>query len=316
MVVDLAQNFAIKGSENKTFGLQNPVLAASGTYGYTIEYSVFNNVQKLGAVVTKAITLKPRAGNKGTRLFETASGMINSIGLENIGVEEFVKRKIPVFQKSGVNYIVNVAGSTIEEYSTVAKMLEVADVSAIEVNASCPNVKNGCLEFGTDPVLLGELISAVRAAFSGFLIIKLTPNVADIESLTIAAKNAGADCISAINTVKGLGVDLQFINTGEGGKFHKTLTQGGLSGKCIKPVALSFVKRIRTCTDLPIIGIGGISKLQDIFEFMAVGADAVQIGTENFTTPDVCESLVNELTEFMATNGFGTLEELKGELRQ
>lgn len=294
------------------FFLQNPIISASGTYGYSVEYGIFNEVKNLGAIVTKAITLEPRMGNDGNRLYETAEGMINRIGLENVGVEEFIDKKIPVLEKMNVNYIVNIAGNTIEQYSEVAKKLGEAGVLALEVNVSCPNVKCGCLEFGTDPSALYDLIKAVRVSFKGFLVVKLTPNVADIESLAIAAKNAGADCISAINTLKGLGVELKFIN----GKFHKTLTQGGLSGKCIKPVALSFVKRIREAVDLPIIGLGGISCLQDILEFISVGADAIQIGTHNFTEPDICERLVGELSKFMTTNGFDTLEQLKGALKQ
>lgn len=294
------------------FFLKNPIISASGTYGYSVEYGIFNEVKNLGAIVTKAITLEPRMGNDGNRLYETTEGMINRIGLENVGVEEFIAKKIPVLQKMDVNYIVNIAGNTIEQYAQVAKRLGEAGVLAVEVNVSCPNVKCGCLEFGTDAAALYDLVKAVRAAFDGFLVVKLTPNVADIESLAIAAKNAGADCISAINTLKGLGVDLKFVN----GKFYKTLTQGGLSGKCIKPVALSFVKRIKEAVDLPIIGLGGISCLQDILEFISVGADAIQIGTHNFTEPDICERLVCELSEFMTTNGFETLEQLKGALQQ
>ena len=302
--VILEQKFA-------NFTLKNPVIAASGTYGYSIEYGIFNDVAALGAIVTKAITLEPRAGNEGARLYETASGMINRIGLENVGVEEFITKKIPVLEKAEVNYIVNIAGSTIEDYCTVAKVLDSAGAKAIEVNVSCPNVKSGCLEFGTDPMALYELISGIRSAFNGFLIVKLTPNVSDIESLASATQKAGANCISAINTLKGLGVDLTFTD----GKFRKTLVQGGLSGRAIKPVALSMVKRISETVDLPIIGLGGIANLQDILEFLAVGADAVQIGTENFTHPDICERLVNELAEFMTTNGFKTIKELKEALR-
>ena len=308
MGVNLEQKFNIKKGE---FALKNPIISASGTYGYSIEYNIFNDVSKLGAIVTKAITLEPRKGNEGARLYETASGMINRIGLENVGVEEFISKKIPILKKTGVNHIVNVAGSTIEDYCAVSKYLNEAGVDAIELNVSCPNVKSGCLEFGTDASALYDLVSAVRNEFEGFLIVKLTPNVSDVESLAIAAKNAGADCLSAINTLKGLGVDLNFA----GGKFRKTLAQGGLSGRAIKPVALSFVKRVREAVDLPIIGLGGIANLQDIFEFMAVGADAIQIGTENFTHPDICERLVNELTDFMTTNGFKDLKELKEALR-
>jgi dihydroorotate dehydrogenase (NAD+) catalytic subunit len=298
--VDLSVNFG-------KFALKNPVLAASGTYGYNTEFDVFCDVSKLGAVVTKGITLEPRLGNEGSRVFETYGGLINRIGLENIGIEAFISEKLPTLKARNVGYILNIAGSTLKDYVQLAQICDGAGISAIEVNVSCPNVEHGCLEFGTDAKRLYELVSAIREVYRGFLIVKLTPNVTDIEELACSAEKAGADCISAINTIKGLGVELKF----DGKKFRKTLTQGGLSGRCIKPVALSMVKKITSVVKLPVIGIGGVANLQDMLEFFSVGAAAVQVGTENFTHPNVCEKLVSDLENFMNENGFKTLTELK-----
>lgn len=294
------------------FSLKNPIMTASGTYGYTDEFDAFLDVKNLGAIVTKGITLEPRPGNEGRRIFECKAGMINRIGLENIGIEAFINQKLPILNEKGINFVLNIAGSSIEDYVNLAKICNDNNIGAIEVNVSCPNVKSGCLEFGTDEKCLYNLVSKIREAYGGFLIIKLTPNVTSIENLALAVQNAGADCISAINTVKGLGIELNFNGT----KISKSIVQGGLSGKCIKPVALSMVKRIKDTVNLPIIGLGGISSLKDMLEFVAVGADAVQIGTENFTTPDIAETLAFELAEFIERQGFKDFNHLKEELRK
>lgn len=294
------------------FKLQNPVLTASGTYGYANEFDVFCDVKNIGAIVTKGITLEPRPGNEGERIFETTGGMINRIGLENVGIDAFIKDKLPELQKCEINFIMNMGASTQEEYVQIAKKAQNAQIPAIEMNVSCPNVKSGCLEFGTGPKCLYELTSRVREVYDGFLCVKLTPNTSDIESLAISVEKAKADCISAINTLKGLGVKLDIAN----GKVKKTFVQGGLSGRCIKPVALSMVKRIKEVSGLPVIGIGGIATLDDMLEFFAVGAEAVQIGTQNFINPDVAETIAVELYEFMRDNGFNNLEDLKKELRK
>ena len=304
MGIDLSVKF------NKIF-LKNPVLTASGTYGYNTEFDDFIDVKNLGGIVTKAVSLKPKSGNEGERLFETENGLINRIGLENVGVERFLKEKKPVLEENNINYILNIAGNSFEDYFELAYICENEKIKAIEVNVSCPNVKEGCLEFGTNPDTLYELTKGIRERYRGFLIIKLTPNVSDIESLALAVQKAGADCISAINTLKGLGVKLEFVN----GKFQKTLVQGGLSGKCIKPVALSFVKRIADVVKIPVIGIGGISNYKDVLEFFSVGAEAIQIGTENFTNPDVTEKILKDLKDFMKENDFKTLDDLKRSLR-
>ena len=291
--------------------LKNPILTASGTYGYASEYSDFIDVSNLGAVVTKAISLYPRAGNKHLRITETKAGMINSIGLENVGIEKFIETKLPELQQNNIDFVMNVAGSTLDEYVKVAKICDENKIKAIELNVSCPNVKAGCLEFGTDENSLYELVSAVRAVYSGFLIVKLTPNVTSIEKLGIAAQKAGANAISAINTLKGTSIKIDFIK----GKFYKTIVQGGYSGIGIKPVAVGAVSRLVKAVDIPVIGMGGIETLDDVFEFFAAGAEAVQIGTANFTHPETAEKLVKELDEFITNNGFNDLNELKRELR-
>lgn len=294
------------------FEMKNPIIAASGTFGYADEYEDFCDVSQIGAIATKGITLEPRLGNEGDRIFETDCGMINRIGLENIGIERFIEEKIPILKKKNITYILNAAGSTIEDYAQLASIANKAGIEAIELNVSCPNVKSGCLEFGVDSNSLYELVLKVRKNYDGCLIVKLTPNVTSIESLALAVEKAGADAISAINTLKGLGIKIDYIN----GKFYKKEVQGGLSGKCIKPVALAMVKRIRSAVKLPIIGMGGISRLSDLFEFISAGADAFEVGTHNFTQCDASVSLALELEEFMRENKFSTFEDLKTVIKE
>ncbi len=291
--------------------LKNPIMTASGTYGYADEYDDFINVENLGAIVTKAISLKPREGNKHTRIAETEAGMINSIGLENVGIEKFLKEKLPVLKEKNIDFIMNIAGSTQEEYTELAKICNENKIKAIELNVSCPNVKTGCIEFGVDEKALYNLVSEVRKNYKGYLIVKLTPNVTSIENIGIAAEKAGANAISAINTIKGMSIKLNYIN----GRFNKTVVQGGYSGIGIKPAALSAVSKLSKVVSIPIIGIGGIEKLNDILEFFAAGAQAIQIGTANFTHPDIAEKLIFELEEYILKNGFKDLNELKRELR-
>ncbi len=292
--------------------LNNPIITASGTFGYANEFDDFINVRNLGAIVTKAITLAPRPGNTGRRIMETPSGMINSIGLENMGVESFTTNVLPFLEKEKIPFIVNIAGASMDEYLKLAEICEANKIKAIEINLSCPNVKAGCMEFGVSEAHLYALIKEVRASYSGTIIAKLTPNITSIEKIALAAQNAGADAVSAINTLKATAINLNYVN----GKFKMERVNGGLSGRAIKPVALRAISNIREVVDIPIIGMGGISSLSDILEFVAVGADAVQIGTANFTHPAISEELVNELSEFISTNGFGSFEELKRKLRK
>ncbi len=294
--------------------LKNPILTASGTFGYCDEFEDYMNPAELGAVVTKAITLAPRPGNTWQRIFEVEAGMINSIGLENVGIDAFIENKLPILKAKNIDFIMNVAGASMEEYIQVSEICQNNNIKAIELNISCPNVKQGCLEFGTDEKTLGELVTNVRNVYKGCLMIKLTPNVTSVEKIALAAQNAGADCVSAINTVKALGLKLYFDKNKK--QFIKTQQiQGGLSGRAVKPIALGVVSRLANVLEIPIVGMGGIYSLSDVFEFLAVGADAVQIGTANFTHPDISGNLVGELKEFMAENGVQSIQELKEMLR-
>ena len=296
----------------KDFKLKNPIITASGTYGYNNEFDAFCDVKKLGAVVTKGITVEPRLGNDGERIFETTAGMINRIGLENVGIQTFLDEKLPVLKKCGIDFILNIAGSTPENYIELAKIAQENNFKAIELNVSCPNVKCGCIEYGVNKQALYELVLMVRKHFDNCLIVKLSPNVTSPEDMATAAQSAGADAVSAINTVRGMGIKLDYIN----GEFRKTSVSGGLSGKTIKPIALSFVDRINKVIDIPIIAMGGIYTLNDVFEFFSVGAKAVQIGTANFTHPDIAEKLVDDLEKFMIDNNFKTIDELQQKLME
>lgn len=292
--------------------LKNPIMTASGTYGYANEYNDFIDVSKLGAIVTKAITLNPREGNKHIRIAETKAGMINSIGLENVGIKKFLEEKIKISEENKINFIMNLAGSTKDDYIETARICEGNKIKAIELNVSCPNVKSGCLEFGSDEKSLYDLVKAVKEVYNGYTIVKLTPNVTSIEKLAISAENAGANAISAINTLKGTSVKININN----GKISKTIVTGGYSGAGIKPVALNAVLRISKVVNIPVIGIGGVETIDDVLEFFAAGAKAVQIGTANFTHPDIAEKLVYELEEIISKNGYKNIEELQKELRK
>ena len=291
---------------------KNPIMTASGTYGYSDEYNDYTDVSELGAIVTKAISLMPRSGNQHLRITETKAGMINSIGLENVGIQKFLSDKLPILESENIDFIMNIAGSTMEEYVELAQICDTNSIKAIEMNVSCPNVKSGCLEFGVDENSLYKLVKSVRDVYKGFLIVKLTPNVTSIETLGLAAQKAGADAISAINTLKGTSIKLNIRN----GKVQKEIVQGGYSGAGIKPVALGVVSRLYKVLDIPIIGIGGIENINDVLEFFAAGAEAVQIGTANFTHPQVAGSLVQQLQDVITVNGFRNLDELKRELRK
>ena len=289
--------------------LQNPIITASGTFGYNTEYEDFMDLKKIGAIVTKGMTLHPRQGNPQPRIKEVPNGMINSIGLENVGIHKFIEEKLPVLKENNITFIVNIAGESTEEYRQIAKICEDNQINAIELNLSCPNVEKGCLEFGKDEETICRLICSVREVFSGTLIVKLGTNVSFPEKIAWAVQKAGGDAISAINTVKAMHIN---INPDyKGYKFIK----GGLSGKCIKPIALNFIYEIKQHTDLPIIGMGGINNLDDILEFIAVGSDAVQIGTGTFTQPDISEKLAGELKEFMEIRGYNSIKELADSLR-
>ncbi|GAB1443911.1 dihydroorotate dehydrogenase [Ignavibacteriales bacterium] len=272
---------------------KNPILLASGTVGYGYEISQFLDLNKIGGIVTKSISLKPRKGNPPQRIVETASGMLNAIGLANVGVEEFLKDKIPFLKQYNTNIICNIAASTIEEYVECVKILTTEDaIHAFEINVSCPNVKEGGLIFGNDPDQVSTITAAVKAVTSKPVFIKLSPNTARIAEFAIRAKENGADAVSAINTLVGTAFNIWTRKP----KIHNVT--GGLSGPAIKPVALAKVLEISRNCDIPVIGIGGISNFEDVLEFMIAGATAIQLGTINFVQPDASIKIVNGLINY------------------
>jgi dihydroorotate dehydrogenase (NAD+) catalytic subunit len=284
---------------------KNPILLASGTVGYGYEISQFLDLNKIGGIVTKSISLKPRKGNPPQRIVETASGMLNAIGLANVGVEEFLKDKIPFLKQYDTNIICNIAASTIEEYVECVKILTTEDaIHAFEINVSCPNVKEGGLIFGNDPDQVSTITAEVKAVTSKPVFIKLSPNTARIAEFAIRAKENGADAVSAINTLVGTAFNIWTRKP----KIHNVT--GGLSGPAIKPVALAKVLEISRNCDIPIIGIGGISNSDDVLEFMISGATAIQLGTINFVQPDAATKIVNGLINYCETMKINKLRSL------
>ena len=311
MGIETLKTTLVNPKTEKSLTLKTPIIGASGTYGYVDEYESFIDLNCLGAISTKGITLEKRPGNSGDRIFEVQNGMINRIGLENVGIQAFIENKLPKLREKNIDFLLNIAGSTTEDYEKLATIANDNDIKAIEVNVSCPNVKQGCLEFGLNPNALFELTKRIRKNYNGFLIVKLSPNTQDIKPLATAVEQGGADCISAINTLRGLGMKVDFV----GNKFIKKSVQGGLSGSCIKPVALYMINQIKQVVKIPVIAMGGITKFEDLIEFLAVGADAFQIGTANFIDPSICSSIASELNNFIVKNGFKDFEELKGAIQ-
>ena len=273
--------------------LRNPVMLASGTVGYGNEISEFTDLNKIGGIVTKSLSLKPRKGNPPQRIVETPSGMLNAIGLANVGVESFIKEKIPFLKKYDVPLICNIAASTIEEYVECTKILTGEDtIKAFEINVSCPNVKEGGLQFGNDVSAVGRVTEKVRAETKKPLIIKLSPNVSYISEFAEVVKKEGGDAVSAINTLVGTSFDIYSR------KPKIKNISGGLSGPAIKPVALAKVLEISRNVDIPVIGIGGIMSWKDVVEFMIAGASAIQVGTLNFIDPTASGRMVGELEQY------------------
>ena len=287
--------------------MQTPILTASGTFGFGEEFENFVDLKKLGGVMVKCITLKPRAGNFGVRITETPSGMLNCIGLENPGVEKFLSDILPRI-KNKMNVIVNISGSSVEDYGELAKLLDVDGVQAIELNISCPNVKDGGIIFGTNPNAAAEVTAMAKKNTSKPVIVKLSPNVTDITEIARAVENSGADCISMINTLMGLEIN---INT-----WRVTLGNitGGLSGGAIKPVAVRMVWQVSQAVKIPIIGMGGIYSASDAIEFFLAGASAVAVGTANFSDPTVTMKISDDLEKYLQTRGINNINELVGKL--
>ena len=289
--------------------LKNPVLAASGTFGYGTEYADIVDINKLGGLVTKAITLNPREGNRPPRTVETAAGMLNSIGLANVGVNAFIKGKIPLLHKFNTAVIVNVAGSTVAEYVEVVHRLDgCKGIDGLEINISCPNVKQGGLLFGSDPQTATKVIGETRKVTSLPLIAKLTPNVTDIVSVARAVEDAGADAISLINTLLGMAVDVETKRP------KLANVTGGLSGPAIKPVALVMVWKVAGAAKVPVVGIGGILSVEDALEFLLAGASAVQVGTGNFVDPQCTTEIIHGLEQYCRERGIARISEIVGAL--
>ena len=287
--------------------LETPLLTASGTFGFGNEYASLMNLEGLGGLVVKTITLLARSGNLPPRLVETPAGMLNAIGLQNPGLQHFLEEELPHLQTRDIPLILSIAGETEEEYVALAEALEgCTGIAALELNLSCPNVKKGGILFGTDVVLLESLVQKVRSCWTGTLIAKLTPNVTDVVHLAHAAATGGADVISAINTIRGMVIDITKRRPVLGNRF------GGLSGPAVRPVAVKMVYDIYGATKLPIIGMGGIMNTNDALQFIMAGASAVAVGTGNFVEPRTIPQIAAGLKEYMGKTGIHNLHELVG----
>jgi dihydroorotate dehydrogenase (NAD+) catalytic subunit len=284
-------------------------MPASGTFGYGQEFAPYLDLQRLGAIVTKGLSLKPKAGNPMPRIAETTSGMLNAIGLQNVGIDAFVTEKSVTYRGLGTPVIANFFGNTLDEYGEVARRLaEVPEVAAVELNISCPNVKQGGIVFGTDPRAAAEVVTLVRRQLDKPLIVKLTPNVTDITVIARAVEEAGADAISCINTITGMAVD---IHTRRPKLANRT---GGLSGPAIRPIAVRMVHQVVQAVQIPVIGIGGIMTATDALEFLIVGAKAVQVGTANFIDPAAMLTIIDGIEAFLLEEGLDDIEQVIGSL--
>lgn len=290
--------------------LNNPVMTASGTFGYAREFESLMNLHRLGAVIVKGISLFPRSGNPPPRIVETACGMLNAIGLQNVGVDRFITEKMPYLDGLNVPAIVNILGGSVEEYREITARLEgVPGVAGIEVNISCPNVKEGGVAFGGDPKMAAAVTKAVKESCSVPVIVKLSPNVTDIGEMARAVEDGGADSVSLINTLIGMAINLKTKRP------ELANIIGGLSGPAIKPVALRMVYEVSKAVSIPIIGIGGIETAEDALEFMLAGASAVQIGTANFVNPRASEEVVEGIAKYVQEEGLESVRDIIGGLK-
>ncbi len=285
----------------------NPIIAASGTFGYGLEFSPFVDLDILGGFCTKGLSYHPKIGNPAPRVIETSSGMLNSIGLENIGFEQFRDEKLPLLRKFSTRIICNFFGNTVEEYAHLAKELSALErVDALEMNISCPNVEEGGVLFSSDPTIVERVVGATRKSTDKLLIVKLSPNVTDITQIAQAAERAGADVISLINTCIGMVIDTKTR------KPYLANETGGLSGPAIKPIALNMVYKTVKAVKIPVIGIGGIQSAEDALEFLMAGAKAIQVGTANFVDPRITMKILKNLQDWLVNNGVSSLKDLKG----
>ena len=289
---------------------ETPVWTASGTFGFGLEYEELTDLNRIGAICVKGLSITPKEGNPPPRIWETPSGMLNAIGLQNPGVEYFIKEIVPRLKRYKTKVVANIYGTTYEEYEAVAKALKGVDgVHLIEVNISCPNVKKGGLAFGTDPLEAAKITEIVKKATDKPVIIKLSPNVTDIVKIAKAVESAGADGISAINTLIGMAIDINSFKP----KIKNVI--GGLSGPAIKPVAVRMVYQIAKAVSIPVIGIGGISSWEDAVEFIIAGASSVQVGTANFIDPDIAVKIADGIKKYLEEKGFSSIDEIKGKLQ-
>ena len=287
--------------------LRNPIMTASGTFGYGAEFAPYMDLQSIGAIVTKGLSLRPQAGNDTPRIIETPAGMLNAIGLQNVGIDAFVEKKVPFLRTVNTPCIANFFGNTVEEYAEMARRLDaIPEVAGLEMNISCPNVKCGGIQFGSDPASAATVVAACRAVCNKPLIVKLSPNVTDVVAMARACVDAGADSLSRINTLVGMAIDI---------KTRRPVlanTTGGLSGPAIKPVALRMVWQVAQAVKVPLIGIGGIMSATDVVEFLLAGATAVQVGTASFVTPGIAQTIAEDLEQWMQANGVHDVRELIG----
>jgi dihydroorotate dehydrogenase (NAD+) catalytic subunit len=289
--------------------LKNPVIAASGTFGYGLEFSPLLDLNELGGIVVKGLSLKPYPGNSPPRIMETTGGMLNSIGLQNIGVGSFIKEKLPLLRNYDVAIFVNIFGHTIEEYVRIARRLsETEGIAGLEVNISCPNIKKGGMSFGKEPKQAGLLTKRIRKATSLPLMIKLTPQASDIADVAKRVEGEGADSISLVNTFLGMAIDVDTATP-----LLSTIT-GGLSGPAIKPIALRMVWEVAQKVTIPVVGLGGIASYRDALEFMIAGAQAVQVGTANFINPTICREIIHGIKEYLKAKHIDDIKQLIGSL--
>jgi dihydroorotate dehydrogenase (NAD+) catalytic subunit len=287
--------------------LVNPVLTASGTFGYGIEYQDFIDLSQLGGVIVKGTTLQPREGNPYPRMAETAQGMLNCVGLQNKGVDYFCEHIYPQIKDIKTNMIVNVSGNSPEDYAECARRIDELDcIPAIELNISCPNVKHGGMAFGTTPEGAASVVKAVREAYKKTLIVKLSPNVSSITDIALAVQDSGADAVSLINTLMGMAIDI------EKRKRVLSIGTGGLSGPAVKPVALRMVYQVARAVQIPVIGLGGISNAKDAIEFLLAGASAIEIGTANFLDPAISVKVAQGINEYLDKHGFASVKDIVG----
>ena len=290
--------------------LSNPIIAASGTFGYGVEFAHLVDLNRLGGIVVKGLSLEPIAGAPAPRLCETPSGMLNAVGLQNVGVRAFIAEKLPELRQYHTAIIANVFGGTVEEYAAVIEILDGAEgLAAYELNISCPNTAHGGIQFGSDPQMASQVVALSRRAAKRPLWVKLSPNVTDIAAIARAAEGAGADALTVANTYQGMSVDV------ETRKSRLGRITGGLSGPAIKPITLRLVYEAGRAVKIPIIGLGGIEKARDVLEYMVVGASAVQVGTANFSSPDACERIVGELEKTCGKYNINKIIDLTGSFR-